>query len=164
MTAALSLSTREALRRLAKAVVVITTSHGGVRYAMAATAVNELSMDPPSMLACVNRTASIHAPLCAGADFCLNILDLEQEDVARACGGLKKGEERFSLGEWSGNEANIPFLASAQANIFCTNETHFSYGSHDVFVGRVSAVTRHGEVNPLLYVDGRYTKALMEAA
>lgn len=162
MTEALSLSTREALRRLAKAVVIITTSHDGVRYAMAATAVNELSMDPPSMLACVNRTASIHAPLRAGGDFCINILYCEQADVAQACGGLKKGEERFSLGEW-GEAAGVPFLANAQANIFCTNEMHFSYGSHDVFVGRVSAVTLHGAVDPLIYVDGRYTKALMEA-
>ncbi|NML08438.1 flavin reductase family protein [Sphingomonas sp. G-3-2-10] len=163
MTEILSQSTREALRRLAKAVVVITSRHDGTRFAMAATAVNELSMDPPSMLACVNRSASLHPPLDAGAAFCINILHLEQEEVARACGGLMKGEDRFTLGEWGESEDGTPFLASAQANIFCTNEARFSYGTHDVFVGQVSGVTLHGDVNPLVYVDGRYTRALIAA-
>ena len=49
---------RDALRRLAKAVVVITVRHDGQRYAMAATAVSELSMDPPSLLICVNPEMS----------------------------------------------------------------------------------------------------------
>ncbi len=35
------------LRALAKAVTVISCRHGNTRYAMTATAVNELSMDPP---------------------------------------------------------------------------------------------------------------------
>ena len=164
MTEQLAQSTKEALRRLAKAVVVLTARHDGVRYAMAATAVNELSMDPPSMLACVNRNASLHPPLDAGADFCINILHLEHEEVARACGGLMKGEERFTLGQWGDHDDGAPFLTGAQANIFCRNEQRFPYGTHDIFIGRVTGVTLHGLVNPLVYVDGRYTRALIEAA
>ena len=60
-------SLRHALRRLAKAVVVITSADASARYAMAATAVSELSFEPPSMLVCVNRTASLYPPLAAQA-------------------------------------------------------------------------------------------------
>ncbi len=63
----LNVGTRQALRRLAKAVVVITTRHADQRFAMSATAISELSMRPPSMLVCINRAASIHSPMQAGA-------------------------------------------------------------------------------------------------
>src|SRR3546814_4378106 len=67
-----------ALRRMAKSVNVITCMHEGVRYAMAATAADALSMDPPLMIVSVNRSASLHAPLSAGANFCINVLSRQQ--------------------------------------------------------------------------------------
>ncbi len=64
-----------AMRGFAQSVVIVSTvGSDGARYAMAATAVTPLSMDPPSMLICVNRTASSHATLESGANFALNIL------------------------------------------------------------------------------------------
>jgi flavin reductase (DIM6/NTAB) family NADH-FMN oxidoreductase RutF len=162
-TTDLAEQTRYALRRLAKAVVVITCAHEGERYAMAATAVSELSMDPPSMLVCVNQSASLHRPLSAGAGFCINILHHEQEPIARACGGQVKGEERFSLGSWEKAALDIPVLAGAQASIVCTNETAIPYGTHGIFIGRVVEVRAHGDVEPLVYVDGRYG-AMREAS
>lgn len=75
----LSLLMRDALRRHAKAVVVITCVHEGQRYAMAATACVEVSMNPPSFLICVNKSASIHLPLSSGAPkFGVNILSSTQ--------------------------------------------------------------------------------------
>ena len=38
---------------------------------MTATAVTSLSMDPPSLLVCINRATSLHAPLLAARRFCL---------------------------------------------------------------------------------------------
>ena len=56
------------LRETPKSVTIITTSNGSERFAMSATAVDSLSTEPPSLLICVNRTASLHAVLDAGAD------------------------------------------------------------------------------------------------
>jgi len=151
--------TKEALRRLAKAVVVITARREGRSYAMAATAVNELSMAPPSMLVCVHRSASIHSPLAAGADFGINILHCDQESISRACSGATKGEARFAQGAW-GAIHGTPILLDAQASIVCKNEARVSYGTHEVFLGPVTAVRLHGEVMPLVYLDGRYTRAM----
>ena len=156
-TAELAELTKHALRRLAKAVVIITCAHSGTRYAMAATAVSELSMDPPSMLVCVNKSASLHQPLAAGANFCINVLHCEQEAIARACGGQVKGEDRFGFGSWVKSDLDVPVLVGAQANIICVNETSMTYGTHCIFVGRVVEVRSHGDVEPLVYVDGRYS-------
>lgn len=147
---------REGLRRLAKAVVVITCRHEGQRYAMAATAVSELSMDPPSLLICVNRTASLYAPLAAGADFCVNILHSDHSEISSVCSGREKGEARFAVGDWAAADDGCPVLADAQASFFCRNDRAFDYGTHHVVIGRVEEVAINGEVSPLIYADGRY--------
>jgi len=146
-----------ALRRLAKAVVVISCAHERRRFAMAATAVSEISIDPPAMLACINRNASIHAPLAASADFCLNILHGSHAEISALCSGKATGEERFAIGNWAESATGIPYLKDAQANIFCRCSSFLTRGSHSIFVGDVFEALQAGEVDPLVYVDGRYT-------
>ena len=150
---------RDGLRRLAKAVVVITCEHEGTRFAMAATAVSELCIEPPSLLICVNRTASLYAPLSTGANFAVNILHSSHETVSAACSGKLKGEARFELGQWSRSSLGPPYLEDAQASFLCRNDRHVDYGTHGIFIGEVVDVLSHGEVDPLIYVDGRYTVA-----
>ena len=148
--------TRQALRRLAKAVVIITTRHLGQRFAMSATAVSELSMSPPSMLICINRSASIHLPLQAGAHFGINILHASHESISRACSGALKGEARFDVGSWLDSDAGVPYLRDAQATLICAQEKSLAYESHSIFIGRVNEAFYQQEVNPLIYANGRY--------
>lgn len=157
--ASLAADLKQAMRGFAQSVVIVSTiGDDGARYAMAATAVTPLSMDPPSMLICVNKTASSHPILESGANFSLNILHTGQMDVARACGGAAKGEDRFAAGNWQINEHGVPYLADAQAAIVCHQRQRISYGSHDIFIGDVQAVYRADNVSPLVYFDGAYRK------
>ena len=153
----LPLRMRDGLRRLAKAVVVITCEHDGTRFAMAATAVSELSMEPPSLLICVNRTASLYAPLSSGANFAVNILHSSHETVSAACSGKLKGQARFEQGRWARSSLGPPYLEDAQASFVCRNDRQVDYGTHGIFIGGVVDVLCHGAVDPLIYVDGRYT-------
>lgn len=153
----LSAQLRDGLRRLAKAVVVITTQHKSQRYAMSATAVSELSMDPPSLLICVNRSARLYGPLAAGAGFCVNILHSSQAAIAAACSGLIKGEQRFEHGAWAESRDGLPYLKNAQASFLCRNDRSVDYGTHTIFIGLVEEVLTDGRPDPLVYVDGRYT-------
>lgn len=150
---------RQGLRRLGKAVVVITAWHDERRWAMTATAVSELSMEPPSLLVCVNRSASLHGPLTGGANFCVNILHSDQLRVSQACSGKLKGEERFREGEWGTGPSGTPYLRGAQASFFCEYETHVEYGTHAVVIGAVREVGVAGDVDPLIYLDGAYARA-----
>ncbi|PQA86398.1 flavin reductase family protein [Hyphococcus luteus] len=148
---------KDGLRSLAKAVAVITCEHEGQRYAMTATAISELSMDPPSMLVCVNKTASLYEPLSHGADFCINILCAEQSEISNMCSGKAKGESRFTVGSWLGSPLGPPYLEDAQANIFCRNVSkNFEHGTHNIFIGEVEQVLRRELAKPLVYMDGRY--------
>ena len=147
---------RLGLRRLAKAVVVIACRWEGQRHAMTATAVSELSFDPPSLLICVNQSASLYVPLSQGADFSVNILHSSHEFVAALCTGATKGEARFAQGRWSHSDAAIPSLEDAQAAFLCKNDARLQYGTHWIFIGRVIKAFSSGTVDPLVYVDGKY--------
>ena len=152
----LATETRLALRRLASSVAVVTCHDGRARHAMTATAVNALSMQPPSMIVCINRAAAFHAAINEAASFAINVLHRNQVDISMGCGGKARGDERFGFGAW-GEDSGVPILTDAQARIVCAKEAKFDYGSHSIFVGRVISVGMHGEIDPLIYVDGHYT-------
>jgi flavin reductase (DIM6/NTAB) family NADH-FMN oxidoreductase RutF len=131
-----------AMRRMARSVAVISCRHGERRYSMSVTAVDSLSADPPSLLICINRNASLAA---------------DHRDIAVDCSGRLKGEERFTSGEWEDDVLGVPCLRDAQANLVCRQDGRFDYGTHAVFIGRLREVRLAGEVSPLVYVDGAYS-------
>ena len=111
MDDALAPTLKSALRNLVRSVVVVTAQVDGRPFAMAATAVSEVSMAPPSMLVCINRNAAIFQAIDAGSDLMLNVLSADHEAVSRACGGGVRGGERFAIGHWEDAvEGRPPFL------------------------------------------------------
>lgn len=156
MSDEVAIQTKLALRRLAKSVAVITTFWQGRRYAMAATAVEGLSLDPPSMLLCIAKTASLAEALAAETPFAINLLARHQEGISARGGAPWQGEERFALGQWSNEETAPPVLLDAQASFICTPASQMEYGTHLIVVGKIDEVLIAGEVDPLIYVNGRY--------
>jgi flavin reductase (DIM6/NTAB) family NADH-FMN oxidoreductase RutF len=157
----LTIDAKQALRRLASSVSVVTCRQGGRNFAMTATAVSALSMEPPSMLVCVNRSATFHAALSQVDAFAINVLSRAHVVVSRLCSGEAKGEDRFGVGHWD-TDTPAPVLADAQAAIVCRKETEVDYGTHTVFMGRILSIATNGDVDPLIYVDGRYTGRAVE--
>jgi flavin reductase (DIM6/NTAB) family NADH-FMN oxidoreductase RutF len=129
---------------------------------MTATAVTSVSSDPPSLLACINRRASLHDPLIASGRFCVNILYGDQSEIADAFGGARSRDDRFGAGDWSAHDNGLPYLTDAQASIFCAADLVTRYGTHSIVVGKISEIIVGGHVAPLLYQDGRYTVGLGE--
>jgi flavin reductase (DIM6/NTAB) family NADH-FMN oxidoreductase RutF len=147
---------KRAMRRLASTVTIISTADvNGNRYGMTATAVNSLTMDPPSLLICVNHSASIHAPLTGRQRFCVNVLTTEHEDLVSAFSGRLKGDERFEVGQWRNEETGMPYLDGAQCNLFCDIESIVPFATHSIVIGRVTAVRVEEGIKPLIFADGK---------
>jgi flavin reductase (DIM6/NTAB) family NADH-FMN oxidoreductase RutF len=153
---------RKAMRRLTSAVSVISTQHNNVRHGITVTSVTSVSMSPPSLLFCINRTASLHDPVIRAGRFCVNILHAHQIDIADAFSGRVRGADRFLTGEWASDDEEVPYLIPAQASIFCETDAISSYGTHSIVIGKVHHVAVRGQVAPLLYQDGQYTVGLGE--
>ncbi len=149
---------RLAMRRVASTVNVISICVGGEPMGITATAVSSISMDPPSLLICVNRAASLHAPLGDVAHFCVNVLHRDQEGIARMFADREQHALRFGAG-WSVDCALPPRLIDAQASILCRRIDHHQFGTHSIFIGVVEEVSLREEIDPLVYLDGRYRSA-----
>ena len=140
---------RAAMRRLASSVAVVTCRRDGEWAGMAATSVTSLSMDPPSILVCVNRAAGIRSAVTQGSPFTVNLLDREHAAVSIAFGGGKPVAERFGVGQWVEGEDGV-------ASIDCIVDAEIEYGTHSIIIGRVRGARICGEATPLIYLDGHY--------
>ena len=147
----------KAMRRLAATVTLISTiDPSGQRHGMAATAVSSVTMDPPTLLICINHGASIHAPLVEKGHFCVNVLMPQHQALVGYFSGLKSGEGRFKTGDWQIDGATgLPYLRGAQCNLFCRVESVTTVGTHSVIIAAVDSVQVSDEVMPLLYANGR---------
>lgn len=148
------ISFKDAIKKFAKSIAIITTAKDGVRYAMPATAVTPLANDPASILFCVERTASSYPVLASGPDFAINLLALSQKDIVERC-MTAKGEARFEGAPWK-DDGGVPYLETAQASFVCTQDGRHSYATHDIFIGKVRAIRVHGATDPLVFIDGGF--------
>jgi flavin reductase len=149
----------EAMRRFATTVSIISCASDGCRYGMSATAITSLSVDPPSLLVCVNKSTATHRVLSRGGRFCVNVLRSYHSSLSRAFSGKLRGEDRFRLGNWCETEDGLPFLGDAQANLFCEIVRIMDYATHAIFIAPVYSVRAQQHVDPLLYQDGKYAIA-----
>ena len=145
----------QAMRGITSTVTVVSAKNGENKQAMTATSVASLSLDPPSMLVCINHEASIHEVMKEGLGFCINILSLGQENLANICSVKEKEEQRFLEGNWSELE-NIPYNSDSQSNLFCNCVQVIQHKTHTIYVGEVTKVFNKNTFDPLLYKDGNY--------
>ena len=145
----------QAMRGITSTVTVVSAKNGENKQAMTATSVASLSLDPPSMLVCINHEASIHEVMKEGLGFCINILSLGQENLADICSIKEKEEQRFLEGNWSELE-NIPYNSDSQSNLFCNCVQAIQHKTHTIYVGEVTRVINKNTFDPLLYKDGNY--------
>jgi flavin reductase (DIM6/NTAB) family NADH-FMN oxidoreductase RutF len=154
---------KRSMRRLPSGVSILTTRTSEARYGMTMTAAMSLSVAPPSVVIGVNRGASIWSPLLDRGLFCLNLLKAEHLDMCSEF-SARQGEDRFAVGAWRDNADGIPYLADAQARIFCRCGPSMDYGTHCLIVGEVTDISIDDTINPLAFLDGRFIVPIGEVA
>lgn len=146
---------RQSMRRLASTVCVISCKRGLTRYGITVTSVTPLSFSPISILACVNKSASISAPLKDEGRYCINVLRASQVEISNSFSGALSLKERFDVGGWAEMD-DVPYLPDAQASLFCEIDRAISYATHDIIIGCVSAASFAPDISPLIYQNGSY--------
>jgi len=136
---------KSALRRLAGTVAIVTSRDSDGRpHGMAATAVVPVSMEPPSMLVAVNRTAGLHPVLLRSGRYCINLLSDAQHALLGPFSQTALREQRFQSGDWRdvapSTDERLPWLPAAPASIECVVEQTLDHGTHTLFIGRVTQV------------------------
>jgi flavin reductase (DIM6/NTAB) family NADH-FMN oxidoreductase RutF len=151
---------RNALRAYATGVTVVTAVGPGGPSGATANAVTSLSLDPPMMLACLDRGSRTLTSVRAQGRFGVNALAAGQAELARRFSAKDPEPEKWDGVEWSEREG-LPRLGGALVWVACELRDLIDGGDHLILTGNViEADARDGQ--PLLFHRGDYRGLLAE--
>jgi len=140
-------------RRFVTGVTLVTTMDGDTPRGLAVNAFANISLDPPTVMVCVQRTSSTHDCLFRATHLAINIASTEQMDVMGAFAG--KSADKFAGVDWTPGRHGSPVLAGSSAHMEVEIRERLQASTHTVFICRVvdAAV---GEAAPVVYSAGRF--------
>jgi flavin reductase (DIM6/NTAB) family NADH-FMN oxidoreductase RutF len=152
---------RAALNAYATGVTVVTAVGAGGPSGATANAVTSLSLEPPMMLACLDRGSRTLTSVRAQGRFGVNALAAGQEKLARRFSAKDPEPEKWQGVEWSESDG-LPRLAGALLWVACELRDLIDGGDHLILTGNViDAEARDGR--PLLFHRGAYRDLLAES-
>jgi flavin reductase (DIM6/NTAB) family NADH-FMN oxidoreductase RutF len=148
---------RHAIGHFATGVTVVTSvGPDGEPVGTTANAVSSLSLDPPLILVCFDRTSATLEAICAHGAFAVNVLAAPQQHLSA------NFARRGLAAAWDGvrhrrGPTGSPRLDGVLASLECTVEHRIGGGDHEIIVGRVREVeTSESDVAPLVFWRGSY--------
>lgn len=134
-------------------VTVVTTEHEGKPYGMTVASFSSLSLRPPLVVVCVEKSVKTHDAIVASGTFGISILDLSQASISGRF--ASKIDDKFEGVEVSRGELGVPLIEGALCTLECRLEAQLPGGDHTIFVGEVvNARTTDGA--PLVYYRSGY--------
>lgn len=147
---------RNAMARLGAAVNVITTDGPAGRSGFTASAVCSVTDEPPMLLVCLNRSASVYAAFMTNGVLCVNALGAGQQTLSQLFGGKTPIAERFAAGRWQRGATGSPVLEGAAASFDCRVLRSVGAGTHEVLFCEAVGVSVGDGANGLVYFDRGY--------
>jgi 4-nitrophenol 2-monooxygenase / 4-nitrocatechol 4-monooxygenase, reductase component len=142
-----------AMSHFASGVTVVTTEQEGTPYGMTVAAFSSLSLHPPLVLICIEKSVRTHEAIAAAGKFGVSILSQSQADVSNRF--ASRGEDKFSGIATHRGASGVPLIDGAITTLECTLRDQLPGGDHSVFVGEVVAIeTADGA--PLVYYRSGY--------
>jgi len=150
---------RQSMRGTAASVSIVSTrDEDGKFHGMAVTSATSLSMEPPSMMVAIKKSASLHPVISATGRFCLNLLADDHGPLVEHFSRSDLRHKRFEAGDWQSGPGGLPVLASALSAQVCTVVAAHDFGSHTVFFGRVDDLLPGADPEegrtPLVWLNG----------
>jgi flavin reductase (DIM6/NTAB) family NADH-FMN oxidoreductase RutF len=145
---------RIACGHFATGVAIVTTlNRAGERHGFTANSFTSVSLEPPLVLVCVDKTISSHPPMTEAKGYIFNILTDQQEELARrfATPDIDKFEGvRLGPGEYG-----APRIPDCLAYIAARSHSQHDGGDHTIFIGEATGC-EVGKGLPLIFYRGMY--------
>jgi 3-hydroxy-9,10-secoandrosta-1,3,5(10)-triene-9,17-dione monooxygenase reductase component len=155
MTSVDPISLRRVLGHFATGVAVVGTRHleGGV-CGLTANAFTSVSLSPPLVLVCVDRTSNSYPCLRQNGFFTASFLASDQHPVSVRF--AEKREDKFEGIPYRPGTGGAPIVEGAVGFVECTVQAEYAGGDHGIFVAHV---TNAGSADglPLVFFRGGYT-------
>ena len=146
---------RRALGRFTTGVTVVTATHETRRFAMTASALTSVSLDPILLLVCFSHDSGTRFAVREAGHFGLSVLGEGATAVAKHL-ATERADEVDQLDDFDVQVGpnSVPLLTDALVHCVCSVERIIRAGDHDVVVGAVEWIdrVREGE-RPLVFYD-----------
>ena len=140
-------------RQFVTGVTVVSTMDGEKARGLAVNAYCSISLDPPLVMVCVQRTSSTWPALFRANHLGVNVLGRDQHDVVSVF--ASKDPDKFARVDWEPGPHGSPLVTGSAAMLEAEIQERFQAKTHTIFVCRV----RHAEVNdqePMVYKAGKF--------
>ena len=150
---------RRAMGRFVTGVTMLTTRSRGVDYAMTASALTSVSLEPMLLLVCIEREARFHDTVLEAGVWGVSVLSAASRSTADwlATRGRPLPGQLDRLAHHPGPRTGVALLDDALSTFECRTTAVHPAGDHSIVVGEVVSVTsatQSGEA--LVYYRGRY--------
>lgn len=144
---------RNVIAHFASGVTVITVMESGAAYGATANAVSSLTLEPPMVLICMNKSSQTGMAVAARGAFAINILAANQ--VSLAARFARKDPHKFDGVPVVAGPFGQPLLSEALAHLECRTVEEVTGGTHSVFIAKVESASAHAG-SPLAYFRGQF--------
>ncbi len=144
---------KEFNRRFVSGVTVVTTLDDSQPRGLAVNAYASLSLEPPLVVVCIQKTSRSYPSLFRSTHIGINILSNRQRDTLGVF--ASRVPDKFAGVGWHGAPAGSPLLDGSSAAIEAEVKERFQAKTHTVFIARIT----HAECSdlaPLVYTAGRF--------
>lgn len=155
---------RDAMARLGAAVNIVTTDGPAGRAGFTASAVCSVTDSPPTLLVCLNRSASVWPVFRDNRHLCVNTLAAGQETLSTLFGGKTPMAERFAAARWHTLTSGSPLLEGALVSFDCNVTQVVSVATHDILLCDVVALATHQTAHGLAWFDRGYHPLIRQDA
>ena len=148
----------EGMRRIAYPVCIVSACANENNLAITVSSVTSVSVDPPSLLVCINKSSSMARAISNKSLINVNFLNYSQRDLAEICADKDRADTRFSNDAWLYDSNGSPYLDKCEMVAFCEVDSFVSQGTHFVAFLSVKKVNMSdvNRLNPLVYQNRSY--------
>jgi flavin reductase (DIM6/NTAB) family NADH-FMN oxidoreductase RutF len=161
----LDVQLRQAVRRLATGVAVVTVWHGDLVHGTTVSSVAAVSREPLLLGLCLREESSMTRAIAEAGRFAVNVLSTRQSTLAGwfADPGRPHGLAQFDPLDWEPDAfSGAPWIRGSLASLGCHLTVTVPAGDHNLLLGKV-VTARTAEGGPLLHFGGRLHDGTLRA-
>ncbi|MGM7668068.1 flavin reductase [Microbacterium sp. A93] len=140
-------------RKMVTGVTVVAVESNGEPRGLAVNAFSSVSLEPPLILVCVQKSSSTYSHLIAARHFSVSVLAADQLNVAKVF--ATKQDRKFDQVAWHHGEHGAPLIDGAAVAMELELQDTLHASTHTIFIGRVRRVTTT-DAAPLVYTNGAF--------
>ena len=142
-----------AMSHFVSGVTIVTAEHEGRPYGMTVASFASLSLHPPLVLVCIEKSVKTHDAIAGAGVFGVSMLALTQQDISGRF--ASKRDDKFDGVGIRRGELNVPLIDGATCTLECRVYAQLPGGDHTIFVGEV-VDAQTTEDAPLAYYRSAY--------